>query len=69
MDIIIALAFFGIGLGLIIFFAEQLVKREVGTSQGFGLSSFLLIPTGFSGMLGRCLASPQACMPARRPWQ
>ena len=42
MDILIALAFFGIGLGLIIFFAEQLVKGVVGTSMGFGLSTFLL---------------------------
>jgi cation:H+ antiporter len=42
MDIIIALVFFGVGLGLIIFFAEQLVKGVVGTSVGFGLSTFLL---------------------------
>jgi cation:H+ antiporter len=42
MDIMIALVFFGVGLGLIIFFAEQLVKGVVGTSMGFGLSTFLL---------------------------
>jgi cation:H+ antiporter len=42
VDIMIALVFFGIGLGLIIFFAEQLVKGVVGTSMGFGLSTFLL---------------------------
>jgi cation:H+ antiporter len=42
MDILIALVFFGVGLGLIIFFAEQLVKGVVGTSMGFGLSTFLL---------------------------
>src|SRR5215475_15722810 len=42
MDILIALVMCGIGLGLIIFFAEQLVKGVVGTSLGFGLSSFLL---------------------------
>jgi cation:H+ antiporter len=42
MDILIALVIFGIGLGLIIFFAEQLVKGIVGTSLGFGLSTFLL---------------------------
>jgi cation:H+ antiporter len=42
MDILIALVMFGIGLGLIIFFAEQLVKGVVGTSLGFGLSAFLL---------------------------
>jgi cation:H+ antiporter len=32
----------GLGLGLVIFFAEQLVKGVVGTSIGFGLSTFLL---------------------------
>jgi cation:H+ antiporter len=42
MDILTALVIFGIGLGLIIFFAEQLVKSVVGTSLGFGLSTFLL---------------------------
>jgi cation:H+ antiporter len=42
MDIMIALVFFGVGLGLIILFAEQLVKGVVGTSMGFGLSTFLL---------------------------
>jgi cation:H+ antiporter len=42
MDILIPLVFFGVGLGLIIFFAEQLVKGVVGTSIGFGLSTFLL---------------------------
>jgi cation:H+ antiporter len=42
MDILIPLLFFGVGLGLIIFFAEQLVKGVVGTSMGFGLSTFLL---------------------------
>jgi Ca2+/Na+ antiporter len=42
MDSIIALVFFSVGLGLIMFFAEQLVKGVVGTSVGFGLSTFLL---------------------------
>jgi Ca2+/Na+ antiporter len=42
MDIAIALAMFGVGLGLIMFFAEQLVKGVVGTSIGFGPSTFLL---------------------------
>jgi cation:H+ antiporter len=42
MDIMIALVFFGVGLGLIMVFAEQLVKGVVGTSIGFGLSTFLL---------------------------
>jgi cation:H+ antiporter len=42
MDILIPLVLFGVGLGLVIFFAEQLVKGVVGTSIGFGLSTFLL---------------------------
>src|SRR5262245_30147184 len=42
MDILIPLVLFGVGLALVIFFAEQLVKGVVGTSLGFGLSSFLL---------------------------
>ena len=43
IPLIIPLILFGVGLGLIIFFAEQLVKGVVGTSMGFGLSTFLLI--------------------------
>ena len=42
MEIVTALVMFGVGLGLIIFFAEQLIKGVVGTSMGFGLSTFLL---------------------------
>src|SRR5918997_3166155 len=42
MEVLIPLVLFGIGLGLIIVFAEQLVKGVVGTSLGFGLSTFLL---------------------------
>jgi cation:H+ antiporter len=42
MEILLPLILFGIGLGLIIVFAEQLVKGVVGTSMGFGLSTFLL---------------------------
>jgi hypothetical protein len=42
MDIIYALVLGGLGLGLVIFFAEQLVKGVIGTSMGFGLSAFLL---------------------------
>lgn len=42
MDIMITLIFFGVGLGLIISFAEQLVKGVVGTSMGFGLPTSLL---------------------------
>ena len=42
IPLIIPLILFGVGLGLIIFFAEQLVKGVAGTSLGFGLSTFLL---------------------------
>jgi cation:H+ antiporter len=42
MEVLIPLVLFGVGLGLVIFFAEQLVKGVVGTSIGFGLSTFLL---------------------------
>ena len=42
MDIILALVVCVLGLGLVIFFAEQLVKGVIGTSMGFGLSAFLL---------------------------
>jgi cation:H+ antiporter len=42
VDIILALVVGGLGLGLVIFFAEQLVKGVIGTSLGFGLSAFLL---------------------------
>jgi cation:H+ antiporter len=42
MEILTPLVLFGAGLGLIIVFAEQLVKGVVGTSIGFGLSTFLL---------------------------
>jgi cation:H+ antiporter len=42
LDIILALVLCGLGLGLVIFFAEQLVKGVIGTSMGFGLSAFLL---------------------------
>ena len=42
LDIISALVICGVGLGLVIFFAEQLVKGVIGTSMGFGLSAFLL---------------------------
>lgn len=42
MEIITAIVFFGVGLGLILFFAEQLVKAAVGTSVGFGVSTFLI---------------------------
>jgi ABC-type thiamin/hydroxymethylpyrimidine transport system permease subunit len=41
MDSLMVLLFFGVGLGLITFSAEQLVKGVVGTSRGFGLSTLL----------------------------
>jgi cation:H+ antiporter len=42
VDIILALVVGGLGLGVVIFFAEQLVKGVIGTSMAFGLSAFLL---------------------------
>jgi cation:H+ antiporter len=42
LEIILALIVGGLGLGLVLFFAEQLVKGVIGTSMGFGLSAFLL---------------------------
>lgn len=39
---ILSLVLFMIGLGLVIVFAEQLVKGTLGTSLGFGVSSFLV---------------------------
>jgi hypothetical protein len=41
MDIAIPLVYFGVGLGLLNFFAEQLVKGVVGASMGFELSTIL----------------------------
>lgn len=42
MGLAIALPLFVVGLGLVIFFAEQLVKGLVGTSANFGISAFLI---------------------------
>jgi len=42
MSLIIALGLFILGLALVIFCAEQLVKGVIGTSLRFGLSPFLL---------------------------
>lgn len=42
MSIITAIAFFILGIVLVIFFAEKLVKATVGTSRGFGVSTFLI---------------------------
>jgi Ca2+/Na+ antiporter len=41
-DLLPAVIAFSVGLFLIMIFAEQLVKGVVGTSIGFGLSTFLL---------------------------
>ncbi|NLJ50148.1 MAG: hypothetical protein GX428_11285 [Candidatus Atribacteria bacterium] len=42
MNTIISIALFIVGLGLVIYFAEKLVKGVVGTSLGFGISAFLV---------------------------
>lgn len=42
MNTILSIALFVIGLGLVIYFAEKLVKGAVGTSLGFGISTFLV---------------------------
>lgn len=42
MSVIVAIILFAIGLGLILYCAERLVRGVVGTSVGFGLSPFLI---------------------------
>lgn len=42
MNIVISLGLFVIGLVMVIFFAEQLIKGVVGTSLNFGISAFLI---------------------------
>jgi cation:H+ antiporter len=42
MNTIVSIALFVVGLGLVIYFAEKLVKGAVGTSLGFGISTFLI---------------------------
>lgn len=42
MNIVMAIVLFIIGIVLVIFFAEKLVKATVGTSHGFGISTFLI---------------------------
>jgi cation:H+ antiporter len=42
MSPIVATLFFLVGLGLVIYFAEKLVEGAVGTSRGFGVSTFLI---------------------------
>ena len=42
MNTIVSIVLFVVGLGLVIYFAEKLVKGAVGTSLGFGISTFLI---------------------------
>lgn len=42
MSVIVAIILFTVGLGLILYCAERLVRGVVGTSVGFGLSPFLI---------------------------
>lgn len=42
MNIVLSLILFAFGLGLVIYFAEKLVKGAVGASLGFGISTFLV---------------------------
>ncbi len=42
MNVASAVVLFIVGLGLVIYFAEKLVKGAVGTSVGFGISAFLV---------------------------
>lgn len=42
MNIALAVVLFIVGLGMVIYFAEKLVKGAVGTSVGFGISAFLV---------------------------
>lgn len=42
MNIVVAIVLFIVGLAVVIYFAEKLVKGAVGTSLGFGISIFLV---------------------------
>lgn len=42
MNMIVSIILFIIGLGLVIYFAEKLVKGAIGASIGFGISTFLI---------------------------
>jgi cation:H+ antiporter len=42
MGLVESIPLFVVGLGLVIYFAEKLVKGAVGTSLGFGISTFLI---------------------------
>ncbi len=41
-NLLLTLLLFAVGLGLVIYFAEKLVQGAVGTSLGFGVSTFLI---------------------------
>jgi len=42
MNMIVSMVLFIVGLGLVIYFAEKLVKGAVGTSLSFGISTFII---------------------------
>jgi cation:H+ antiporter len=42
MNIVLSMSLFLVGLVLVIYFAEKLVKGAVGTSAGFGVSAFVI---------------------------
>lgn len=42
METVLSLTQFAVGLALVIYFAEKLVKGAVGTSTGFGVSAFVI---------------------------
>lgn len=42
MNTIVSIVLFVVGLGIVIYFAEKLVKGAVGTSLSFGISAFLV---------------------------
>lgn len=42
MNIVMAIVLFIVGIVLVVFFAEKLVKATVSTSYGFGVSAFLI---------------------------
>lgn len=47
MNMVISIILFIVGLGLVIHFAEKLVKGVIGTSIGFGITA-LLTPMKFN---------------------
>lgn len=42
MNLVVSIALFVVGLGLVVYFAEKLVKGTVGMSLSFGISAFLI---------------------------